>query len=137
MPVEQVANINVVDSTLITIKPWDKTLIPEVVKAIQSSDLGINPSADGELIRLPLPPMTQETRQEYVKILKQKAEDARISIRQKRKEYLLDLNRQKDEENLPEEDMKREEKALQELVDKMNKKVEELAQAKEKDLLTV
>jgi len=137
MPIEQLANINVVDPTLITIQPWDKTVIAEISKAIQSSDVGINPSIDGDLIRLPIPSLTSERRQEYVKLMKQKVEEARISIRQKRKDFLLDLEQMQKKENLPEEEKKRHEKGLQSLVEEMNTEVESISQSKEEELLKV
>lgn len=137
MPLEQVSNINVVDATLITLQPWDKTVVPEVVKAIQASDLGINPSVDGNLIRLPIPPLTSERREEYVKVMRQKLEESRINIRQKRKDFLLDVEKEKKENSLPEEEVKRIEEDVQKIVDEYNKKVEEIASAKEKELTTL
>ncbi len=134
MPVEQLANINVADPTLLTVQPWDKSLVQEIVKAIQSSDIGITPSVDGDLIRLPIPPMTTERREEYVKLVKQKAEEARISIRQRRKDFLVDLGKQ---EGLSEDEVKRLEKQLQDIVDDMNDKVEEIGQAKEQELMQI
>lgn len=135
MPLNQVANINVADSTLLTVQPWDKTLTPEVVKAIQSSGIGINPAVDGDLIRLPIPPLTQERRTEYVKMMKQKAEEAKISIRQKRKEFLDDLDLEK--EGSSEDEIKRKEKDLQALIDSLNKEIDDMSQRKEDELMQV
>jgi len=133
MPLEQLANINAVDATLLTIQPWDRNVINDVVKALSASDLSITPIIEGNLIKLPLPQLTTERREEYIKIMRQKAEEARIAIRQKRKSYLLDLEKYK-EEGMSEDDFKRYEKELQELVNEMNKKIEEVAKKKEEEL---
>jgi ribosome recycling factor len=135
MPLEQLANISVADPRLLTVQPWDKTVVQEVVKALQESDLGINPIVDGNLIRLPLPQLTTEQREEYVKLAKQKTEEARVSIRQKRKDFLLELDKEKS--NMSEDEFKRMEKELQEVVDEMNKKIEELSEKKEQELLQI
>ncbi|HEX9804580.1 MAG TPA: ribosome recycling factor [Candidatus Dojkabacteria bacterium] len=134
MPMEQVANINVADATLLTVQPWDKTIIQSVVKAIQTSELGINPSVDGDLIRIPIPPLTQERREEYVKIMKQKLEEAKISVRQKRKEFIDGLESNK---GASEDEIERDEKELQKIIDSTNSQIEEIGEAKEKDLLQV
>jgi ribosome recycling factor len=134
MPLEQLANINVADPTLIVVQPWDKTIVNDIVKAIQSSNVGITPSVDGDLIRLPIPPLTTERREEYVKLMKQKAEESKISIRQKRKDFLLELEQEK-KNGLSEDDFKRYEKDLQNIVDEMNKEIDNIAEAKEKELM--
>ena len=136
MPIEQLANIHVVDPTLLTVQPWDKTLVPEISKVIQASDLGINPLVDGDAIKLPLPPLTSERREEYVKIMKNKIEEARIQIRQRRKDFLLELEEEK-KGGLPEDEVKRIEKQVQEVVDKMNDEIEKIGSAKEQELMSV
>ena len=85
-PVNQVASLNVADARLITIKPWEKNMIPVIEKAIRSSDLGLNPVADSELVRLPIPPLTQERRKELVKQIKKMTEDARVAVRAARRD---------------------------------------------------
>lgn len=137
MPLNQLANINVADPTLLVVQVWDKTNLDEVEKAIKASDIGITPLRDGEIIRLPLPPLTEERRVEYVKLLKQKVEEARIQVRQIRKDILLGLEEQKDAGQKSEDDMKRNEKTLQEKVDEYNLKIEEMAKDKEEELMRV
>lgn len=135
MPIEQVANINVADPTLLTVQPWDKSLVSEVLKSIQSAGLGINPSADGELIRLPIPPLTSERRAEYVKMMKAKSEEAKISVRQKRKEFIDAVEKLSD--SVSEDETKRHEKDIQTVVDATNVKIDEITAKKEKELLEV
>lgn len=136
MPLEQVANINVADATLLVVQPWDKTLLDEVSKAIQTANLGINPQQDGDIIRLPIPPLTAERRQEYVKLMKQKSEEAKISIRQKRKDSLDELSLYKSE-GMSEDEVERNEKEIQKLVDQMNTNIDELADEKHQELTKV
>lgn len=137
MPLNQVANINVADATLLTVQPWDKSIVDEVRKALIKADLGISPVVAGELIRLPLPPLTAERRQEYVKILKQKAEEARISIRQVRKDILIGMEQSQSEGEISEDDLERDKKTLQSKVDNANEQVEKIAEEKEEDLMQV
>jgi len=137
MPLNQLANINVVDATLITVQPWDKTNIDAIHKAILQENLGITPNVDGELIRLPLPPITEERRVEYVKLMKQKVEEARIAIRQIRKDILVGMEMDKKEKVLTEDDYNSKAKQLQSSVDKANEQVEELSQQKEEELMKV
>ena len=98
-PLNQVASLNVADPRLITIKPWEKSLIPEIEKTIRSSQLGLNPSSDGEIVRLPMPPLTEERRKELVKLTKKMAEDAKVALRGARRdanEMLKDFQKEKD-----------------------------------------
>ena len=85
-PLNQVAGLNVADARLITIKPWEKTMIPVIEKAIRASDLGLNPVADSELVRLPIPPLTQERRKDLVKQIKKMTEEARVAVRGARRD---------------------------------------------------
>jgi ribosome recycling factor len=137
MPLSQLANINVADAGLLTVQPWDKSLVDNIVKAIEASDIGIAPLVDGDLIRLPLPALTQERREEYVKLLSKKTEEARISIRQIRKEVILWLEAEKAAGNLTEDDMKRDERELQQKVDAQNEKIDQLSKDKENELMQV
>jgi ribosome recycling factor len=104
-PLNQVASLNVADARLITIKPWEKSLIPEIEKSIRTAQLGLNPSSDGELVRLPMPPLTEERRKELVKVVKKMAEEAKVHLRAGRrdanemlKELLKDKGITEDEE---------------------------------------
>ncbi len=135
MPINQLANVSVVDASLITVKPWDKSTVDSVRKAINESDLGINAVADGDLIRLPIPPMTEERRVEYVKLMKAKLEEAKIAIRQVRKEVMDSI--EADKKNIGEDELERQEKDLQKHIDEANKKIEDLGAQKEKELLEV
>ncbi|MBN1331741.1 ribosome recycling factor [Candidatus Dojkabacteria bacterium] len=137
MPLEQVANINVADPTLLTVQPWDKTIIQAVESAIRKSDAGLNPVVDGDLIRIALPPLTEERRLEYVKILKQRVEEARIRVRQIRQDVKSNIEETEKQGDMSEEDMERQLNQLQEKVDEINGQIEKISIEKEKDLMTV
>lgn len=134
MPIEQVANINVADPSLLTIQPWDKSLVPAIEKAVSTANIGINPTVDGDIIRLPIPALTEERRKEYVKLMKQKLEEARIAVRQIRQDFLHEIEGQ---DGVSEDQLKGEEKRLQVLVDKTNETIEQIGEEKEKELMTV
>lgn len=131
-PLNQVATLTVADPRLITIKPWDKNLIPAIEKAIIQQDIGINPASDGEIIRLPIPPLSGERRKEMVKIVGRYGEDAKVAIRNHRREANEMI---KELEDLPEDDLHRNLKKIQQHTDEYVKKVDELAAAKEKEIL--
>lgn len=136
-PVNQVANLNVADARLITIKPWEKNMIPIIEKAIRASDLGLNPIADAELVRLPIPPLTQERRKDLVKGIKKMTEDARIAVRAARRDandMLKDAEKSKD---ISEDDSKAGQKVIQDLTDKYIAVVDQISEAKEKELMEV
>ena len=137
MPLSQLANITVSDATLLVVQPWDKSLFDAIEKAIRESDNGLNPQRDGDIIRIPLPPLTQERREEYVKILKQKTEEARISVRQIRKDVLIDLENRKKEGLLSEDEEERMKKDLQKKVDDVNAQIEEISKQKEEELMSI
>ncbi|MEI6462638.1 MAG: ribosome recycling factor [bacterium] len=137
MPINQVASVSVVDSNMILISPWDKTLLESIQKAIQKSNLGINPVVDGETIRLVFPALTEEKRKEFVKVCSAKAEEAKIGIRQHRKEYLQFLDSQKKESLITEDFQKSEEEKLQNSVDAQNAQIEALLKAKEEKLMKI
>jgi ribosome recycling factor len=133
----QVASLNVAEARLITVKPWEKGMIPAIEKAIRASDLGINPVADSDLIRLPIPPLTQERRKEMVKQIKKITEDARVAIRSARRdgnELLKDAEKQKE---ISEDDSKAGQKRIQELTDKFIAQADEIGAAKEKEIMEV
>jgi len=133
-PLNQVAALNVADPRLITIKPWDKTLLTAIEKAIVSSNLGITPSNDGEIIRLPIPPLTGELRQKLVKQLKKQTEDARIAARNARRDA-NDLI--KADDDLTEDDQHRGLKEIQVILDDCIKTLDEEADKKEKEIMEV
>lgn len=137
-PLNQVASLNVPDPRLITIKPWDKSLIPAIEKAIKArSELGLNPASDGELVRLPIPPLTQERRKELVKVLKGMAEDARVSLRNHRRDANEMLKQLSADGEVSEDDSQKGLKKVQELTDKAIAQVDEIVGKKEKEIMEV
>ena len=136
-PLKQVANVATPEARLITIQPWEQNLIREIEKAIQMSDLGLTPSNDGKMIRIPLPPLTEERRKQLVKQASEKVEEARIGVRQARQDALQDAKRQKDAKTLTEDDVKAVEKAIDGLVSDYQSKIEATFKAKEQDILKV
>lgn len=137
MPISHIASINIPDARTISIQPWDKSNLAAIEKAIQTSNIGLNPINDGNVIRLNIPQMTEERRKEMVKVVGQLAEKARIGVRNVREEILKDLKRQEDENTLTSDDVEAEKKQLQEVVDKHNEQIKELAVAKEKEIMTI
>lgn len=131
------ANINVVDATLVNIQPWDKTLLQPIAKSLQTPPFTYNPQVSGDLVRIPIPAMTQEKRLESVKQLKEMAEQCRIQVRVIRKDVMSYLDQQKKDAGMPEDTFKSEEKKLQAMVDDFNKQIEDIASAKEDALMTV
>lgn len=136
-PLNQVASLNVADARLITIKPWEKNLIPVIEKAIRTSDLGLNPVADAELVRLPIPPLTQERRKELVKVVNRMTEEARVAVRGARRDGNDMLKEALKEKEISEDDSKHGQKQIQDLTDKYVAKVDEIGAAKEKEVMEV
>ncbi|TET54225.1 MAG: ribosome recycling factor, partial [Actinobacteria bacterium] len=124
-------------SQLITINPWDKSTIAAIEKAILSSELGITPSNDGNLIRLSLPPLTEERRKELTKVVHNLGEEAKVSIRNIRREANEDLKKLKDDGKISEDDYFREHDVVQKVTDDHTKKIDEIIKAKEEDLMSV
>jgi ribosome recycling factor len=134
MPLNQVASVATPEPKLLTIQPWDKSLLKAIEKAILASDLGLTPSNDGNLIRLPLPPLTEERRRELVKVVHKFAEEGRVAIRHARTEA---ISRIKKTEHVSEDDQKHAEKDVQKLHDDHLKQVEEAVKAKETEIMEV
>ncbi len=134
MPLNQVASVATPEPKLLTIQPWDKSLLKAVEKAILASDLGLTPSNDGNLIRLPLPPLTEERRRELVKVVHKFAEEGRVAIRHARTEA---ISRIKKTEHVSEDDQKHAEKDVQKIHDDHLKQVEEAVKAKETEIMEV
>ena len=135
-PLNQVSSINTPDARSILIKPWEKTIIPEIEKSIINSDLGLNPQSDGEIIRLNVPPLSEERRLQLVKQAKHEAEQGRVSIRNIRKDT-NDHLRKLLKEHVSEDAVKNAEIDVQELTDEYIKKIEEMLVNKEEDIMTV
>jgi ribosome recycling factor len=134
-PVNQVANITVVDARLITVKPWEKNMIAVIDKAIRASDLGINPVADSELVRLPVPPLTQERRRDLAKTVGKQTEEARVAVRSARRDAMDMIKEAEKDKQISEDERKKGEKAIQDLTDKYIAQVEEIAKSKEKEIM--
>jgi ribosome recycling factor len=134
-PVNQVATVQVVDARLITVKPWEKNMIAVIDKAIRASDLGINPVADSELVRLPIPPLTQERRKELAKSVGKQTEEARVAVRSARRDAMDMIKDAEKDKQITEDERKKGEAKVQELTDKYVNQLEEIAKAKEKEIM--
>jgi len=137
MPITQVATVTVVEGKMLVIQPWDVNLVKEIERAIQKSDLGVNPSVEGKVIRIVLPPLTEERRKELIKVAGKLAEEARIAIRNLRRELLDKFKSAKKEGEISEDEYKQLEKKVQKLTDEYIKKIEEALKEKEKEILAV
>lgn len=133
MPVIQLATVNVTDPTLITVSCWDKNNVDAVKKAIEESELNVSPSEDGNIIRVPIPPLTEERRAELVKVVKKLAEEVKVSVRHLRRDFLDSL----EEASTSEDDLERGKKQIQSSIDEMNKFIDEEIEKKEKELMTI
>jgi len=136
-PVNQLANITVPEARLLVIQPWDKSVIPQLEKAIMKSDLGINPTSDGAVIRLAIPQLTEERRADLVKIVKKRAEEGRIAIRNIRREANEELKSAQKDGLIAEDESKRGQDQIQKLTDKYIKEIDDMLAAKEKDIMQV
>lgn len=137
VPLNQVASISAPDATLIVVKPFDKSTLKDIEKGIQASDLGLNPILSEDIIRVPVPPLTQETREKLVKKAKEVAEEAKISVRKARAEAREEVQSMLKEKILTEDEAERDEKAIQKDVDDANKEIEERLKTKESSLMEV
>lgn len=136
-PIKQVANLGMPDSRLITIHPWDSSIIKDVEKAILASELGLTPSNDGKLIRLPIPPLSEERRKELVKISKKYGEETKVHIRGIRRESNEELKRHQKEGKITEDELRKGEAEIQKVTDREVKKVDELLKKKEEEILEI
>ena len=136
-PLAGVATISSPDARTLVVQPWDTSLLKEIQKAIQASDLGINPQNDGKVIRLVFPQLTEERRKELAKQVKKYAEDAKVAMRNIRRDGMDYVKKLKKNSEITEDDQKKAEKDLQDLLDKNIKKVDEALAAKEKELMAI
>ena len=136
-PINQVGNISVPEPRMLIIALWDTKMIPNVEKAIQKSDLGINPANDGKVIRLIFPELTQERRKELAKVIRKKAEESKVAVRSIRRDAMEDIKKQKKDNLLTEDDQKKLEEKVQKLTDEKVKEIDTIAQAKEKEIMSV
>lgn len=137
MEIRELANITAPDPQTVMIKPWDISLIAKIAKAIQQSDLQVNPVVDNEIVRISVPSLTQERREELVKVVKQKVEAGKAMLRQVRIDLKKDIDHQKDQAGVSEDDIHNMYDSLQALIDEFNKKLEELEEKKEQELMAI
>jgi ribosome recycling factor len=136
-PLAQMAHVNVPEPRLITIKPWDKTQIKAVEKALRESDLGLNPQADGDIVRIPLPPLTEERRKEFVKIARKYGEECKVSIRKARHDALDMLTAIDNEGDASADEVERAKKRAEDAIAEAAKQVDGIVSNKEKDIMEV
>lgn len=136
-PLSQLANVSILDARTLSVSVWEKTLVPEVEKAILKSDLGLNPATSGELIRIPMPPLTEETRKGYIKQARGEAESARVSIRNVRRDVLSDVKELLKEKEITEDEERRAQDDIQKITDRFIKQVEDNLAVKEQDLMEI
>jgi len=136
-PLSQLANISVEDGRSLLISPWEKPLIPDIEKAIMSSDLGLNPSSTGDIIRLPMPPLTEETRKDLIRVVRHEAENGRIALRNIRRDAMTDLKDLLKEKEISEDEERKAHDNIQKLTDKFIAQVEDRLKKKEADLMEV
>ncbi|BAO44081.1 ribosome recycling factor [Thiolapillus brandeum] len=136
-PLKQVANINVEDARTLTIQPFEQAMVKAVEKAIMESDLGLNPNTAGTVIRVPMPPLTEERRRDLTRVVRQEGEQAKVAVRNIRRDANGDLKDMVKEKLITEDDERRGHEIIQKLTDQHVKEIDELLEAKEKDLMAV
>jgi ribosome recycling factor len=136
-PLSQVATISVPDPRLLVIQPWEKRMIGEIVKAIQRSDLGLNPIQDANVIRLPIPSLTEERRRDLVKLVKKITEEGKVAIRNKRRDAIEGLKKTEKDKKISEDDSRKAQEKMQEMTDKYTKMIDELFAKKEAEVMEV
>jgi ribosome recycling factor len=136
-PIPQVANVTLADSRTIAIQPWDKKMVQAVEKAIRDSDLGVNPATSGDVIRVPMPPLTEERRREMTKIVKHEGENAKVAVRNIRRDAIAHVKDLAKKHEVSEDDDMRAETEIQKLTDKSIGDIDRLVADKEKDLMAV
>lgn len=136
-PVKQVANVVVEDARTLSITPWEKQMIPVIEKAILTAELGLNPVTAGAVIRVPMPPLTEERRREFVRLVKQEGENARVAVRNIRRDANSDIKQLLKEKEITEDEERRAQEAIQKLTDKYVEEIEAILARKEKDIMEV
>ncbi|MCB1857094.1 MAG: ribosome recycling factor [Gammaproteobacteria bacterium] len=137
VPLNQVANVNVEDGRTLAVTPWEKNMVQPVEKAIMKSDLGLNPSSAGSVIRVPLPALTEERRRDLIRVVRHEAEQARVAIRNIRRDANSDLKDMAKEKLISEDDQHRGSDEIQKLTDEYTGKIDKLLEKKEEDLMSV
>jgi len=136
-PLQQVGTLSVPESRLITVTPWDTKMIGPIEKAIQGSGLGLNPSSDGKMVRIPIPPLTEERRRELAKVVRKMGEDARVAVRNVRREAIEKLKDREKKKEISEDVVKRGQERIQKETDAHVKKIDEILKSKEQEILEV
>lgn len=137
VPINQVASITVGDARTLVVTPWENKMVPSIEKAILTSDLGLNPTTAGNVIRIPLPPLTEERRRDMIKVVRQEGENARVAIRNIRRDANADFKSLLKEKEITEDEERRAEDAMQKLTDKYIAEIEKTLEAKEAELLEI
>lgn len=137
MPLNQVATINVPEPSLIVVQPFDKSLIADVERAILTADLGLNPANDGNVIRVPIPPLNEERRREYVKVLHKMAEEGRVSVRHARRLVRDDIHQLVRDHDIGEDEGRRREDALEKLTQEYTERIDDLLKRKEEEVMAI
>src|SRR6201996_1957622 len=136
-PLNQVANIAVEDGRTLVVSPWEKTVVSAIEKAIHKSDLGLNPMTAGTIIRIPMPPLTEERRRDITKVVRHDAENARVAVRNVRRDVMADIKEMLKEKMISQDDERRAETEIQKLTDKHVADIDQLLAAKEKEVMQV
>lgn len=137
VPLSQAANVTVEDARMLAVTPWERTMVQAIEKAIMTSDLGLNPSTSGTVIRVPMPPLTEERRKDLIKVVRHEAENSRVAIRNIRRDANTELKNAVKDKVISEDDERRGQDLVQKLTDQYVKEVETLLEQKEKDLLAI
>src|SRR6266478_6956169 len=137
VPLSQVANVGLADARTITVQPWEKKMLTVIEKAIRESDLGLNPASQGELLRIPMPPLTEERRREMTKVVRHEGENARVAVRNLRRDAIHQLKEMLKKKEVSEDDERRAQDEVQKLTDRFVGEIDKLVAEKEKELMTV
>ena len=137
VPLGQVANVGLGDARTITVQPWEKKMLAVIEKAIRESDLGLNPAGHGELLRIPMPPLTEERRREMTKVVRHEGENARVAVRNLRRDAIHQLKEMLKKKEVSEDDERRAQDEVQKLTDRFVGNIDKLVAEKEKELMTV
>ncbi|WP_019896397.1 ribosome recycling factor [Hydrogenovibrio halophilus] len=137
VPVSQVANVNVEDARTLTVQPWEPPMIPTIEKAIMTSELGINPVTHGSVMRIPMPPLTEERRKEFIKLARSEAENARVAVRNIRRDANADFKALNKEKEVTDDELRESEERIQKMTDEHVQRIEAILSAKETSLMEV
>ncbi len=137
VPISQVANVSLLDARTISVQPWEKGMGPKIEKAIRESDLGLNPSAQGDLLRVPMPALTEERRKELTKVVRHEGENAKVAVRNLRRDANEHLKRLLKDKEISEDEERRAQDEVQKLTDRTVAEIDKLVQAKEAEVMAV